>query len=60
MHTTREPRRGSDADGAHAGISLVLEKYSPRRIKQGTKYTYVEKCLVQRDPEECTLSEAQQ
>ena len=27
MHTRREPLRGSDADGAHAGISLVLARY---------------------------------
>jgi hypothetical protein len=47
MHTSREPLKGSDADGAHAGISLVLEKCPPpRRIKHGTKSTYVEEFLV--------------
>jgi len=60
MYTTREPLRGNDADGAHAGISLVLEKCPPRSIKHGTKSIYMEKFLVQWDPQECTLHEAQQ
>ena len=46
MQTTREPLRDSDADGVHAGISLVLGKCPPRRIKHGTKFTYVEEFLV--------------
>ena len=44
---TCEPLRGSDADGENAGITLILERCNPRRIKQTTRSTYVEEFLVQ-------------
>jgi hypothetical protein len=47
MHKTREPLRGNYADGAHAGISLVLEKFPSQYIKYGTKFTCVEEFIVQ-------------
>ena len=57
--TTREPLRGSDANGENAGISLILERCTPRRITHNKNSTYVEEFLVQWDPEYCTLHEAQ-
>jgi hypothetical protein len=57
--TTREPLRGSDANGENAGITLVLARCAPRHIKQDKLSTYVEEFLVRWDPEECTLQEAQ-
>jgi len=56
---TREPLRGSDANGENAEISLILEKCTPRRIKHNRRSTYVEDFPVQWDPEDCTLQEAQ-
>ncbi len=37
----------------------MLERCTPRRIKHNRRSTYVEEFLVQWDPEECTLQEAQ-
>ena len=57
--TTQEPLRDSDANGDNAGIKLVLARCTPRRITHNKRSTYVEEFLVQWDPEECTLLEAQ-
>ena len=54
-----EPLRGSDANEENAGITLVLARCTPRRINQANRSTYVEEFLVQWDPEECTLQDAQ-
>jgi hypothetical protein len=43
-----------------ASISLVLARCTPRRIKHNKRSTYVEEFLVQWDPKDCTLQEAQQ
>jgi len=43
-----------------ASISLVLARCTPRRIKHNKRSTYVEEFLVQWDPEDFTLQEAQQ
>ena len=37
----------------------MLERCTPRRIKHNRRSNYVEEFLVQWDPEECTLQEAQ-
>ena len=58
--TTIEPLRGSDANGENAGISLILARSTPRRIKHNKRSTYVEEFIVQWDPEDCTLHEDQQ
>jgi len=57
--TTIEPLRGSDANGENAGVNLVLERCTPRRIKHNRRSTFVEEFLVQWDPEDCTLQETQ-
>jgi hypothetical protein len=58
--TTIEPLRGSDANGEIAGISLILARSTPRRIHHNIWSAYVEEFIVQWDPEDCTLEEAQQ
>ncbi len=56
---TCEPRKSSDANGDNANINLRLGKCPLRVVKQGKRSTHVEEFLVQREPEKCTLQEAQ-
>ena len=58
--TTIEPLRGSNANEENTGISLILGRSTPRRIKHNLQFTYVEEFIVRWDPEDCTLEEAQQ
>jgi len=57
--TTRDPLRCNDPNGETTGIGLVLERYTPPRIKHNRRSIYVEELLVQWDPEDCALQEAQ-
>ncbi len=57
--TTIEPLRDSDANGENADISLILARSTPCRIKHNRRSTYVEKFLIQWDPEKCTIQDAQ-
>ena len=56
--TTIEPLRGSDANGKNAGISRILARRTPRRVKHNRWSTYVEEFSVQWDPKDCTLEKA--
>jgi len=48
--TTIEPLLGSDANGENAGISLILGRSAPRRIKHNLQSAYVEEFIVRWDP----------
>jgi len=58
--TTIEPLRGSDTNGENVGISLILGRSTPRRIKHNLQSTYVEEFIVRWDPEDCTVEETPQ
>lgn len=52
-----EPLSGSDALGATAAIYHILARSEPKRIKHGSKYTWVEEFLVRWKPETRTFGE---